>query len=248
MLEVRDLEVRYGATVAVEGASLRVGEGEIVALVGANGAGKSSLLEGIAGLERAAAGRIVFRDRDVTGRPAHARVAAGMALVPEGRRVFGELTVRENLGLGAYLRRGRGAKERVAADLELVQSVFPRLAQRRDQRAGSLSGGEQQMLAIGRAMMTAPRLLILDEPSLGLAPRVQEEIVATLRQLHRERRLAILVAEQNAVLGLELADRGYVLHRGRVVLEGSSQQLAEQGSLVDLYLGSALGTEARAPV
>ena len=248
MLEVRDLGIRYGATVAVEGASLRVGEGEIVTLVGANGAGKSSLLKGIAGLERAAAGRIVFRDGDVTGQPAHARVGAGMALVPEGRRVFGELTVRENLELGAYLRRGRAAQERVAADLELVQSVFPRLAQRRHQRAGSLSGGEQQMLAIGRAVMAAPRLLLLDEPSLGLAPRVQVEIVATLRQLHRERRLAILVAEQNAVLGLDLADRGYVLHRGRVVLEGSSQHLAEQGSLIDLYLGSALGTEAQAPV
>jgi branched-chain amino acid transport system ATP-binding protein len=248
MLEVHDLGIRYGATVAVEGASLRVGESEIVTLVGANGAGKSSLLKGIAGLERAAAGRIVFRDDDVTGQPAHARVGAGMALVPEGRRVFGELTVRENLELGAYLRRGRAAQERAAADLELVQSVFPRLAQRRHQRAGSLSGGEQQMLAIGRAVMAAPRLLILDEPSLGLGPRVQEEIVATLRQLHRERRLAILVAEQNAVLGLDLADRGYVLHRGRVVLEGSSQHLAEQGSLIDLYLGSALGTEAQAPV
>ena len=243
MLEVHDLGVRYGATVAVEGASLRVGEGEIVTLVGANGAGKSSLLKGIAGLERAAGGRVVFRDRDVTAEPAHVRVGAGLALVPEGRRTFGELTVRENLELGAYLRRGRAARERVAADLELVHAVFPRLAQRRDQRAGTLSGGEQQMLAIGRAMMAAPRLLVLDEPSLGLAPRVQEEIVSTLRALHQERRLAILVAEQNAVLGLELADRGYVLHRGRVVLEGSSQHLAEQGSLIDLYLGSALGEE-----
>jgi branched-chain amino acid transport system ATP-binding protein len=244
MLEVLDLGVRHGATIAVEGVSLRVGEGEIVALVGANGAGKSSLLKGIAGLDRPATGKIVFGERDVTGEPTHTRVGLGMVLVPEGRRPFGEMTVRENLDLGAYLRRGRGSRTRVAADLELVLRVFPHLAARRHQRAGTLSGGEQQMLAIGRAMMAAPRLLILDEPSLGLAPRVQEQIVAMLRELHRERRLAILVAEQNAVLGLEIAQRGYVLHRGRVVLEGSSQHLAEQGSLIDLYLGSALGAEA----
>ena len=244
MLEVRGLGVRYGPTVAVEAAVLRVDEGEIVALVGANGAGKSSLLKGIAGLERPAAGEIVFRGQDVTRQPPHARIKLGMAMVLEGRRVFGELTVRENLDLGAYLRRGRGERERVAADLDLVLRLFPRLAERRHQRAGTLSGGEQQMLAIGRAMMTAPRLLILDEPSLGLAPRVLEEIVAMLRQLHRERGLAILVAEQNAVLGLDMAQRGYVLHRGHVVLEGSAQYLTEQGSLIDLYLGSAVGVEA----
>jgi branched-chain amino acid transport system ATP-binding protein len=244
VLEVRDLGIRYGATVAVRGASLRVNPGEIVALVGANGAGKSSLLKGIAGLERASGGTVAFCDRDVTRWPAHQRVGAGIALVLEGRRTFGEMTVRENLDLGGYLRRGRDAREGMAADLDLVLRLFPRLAQRGSQQAGTLSGGEQQMLAIGRAMMAAPRLLILDEPSLGLAPRVQHEIVDLLKQLHRERGLAILVAEQNAVLGLDMAHRGYVMHRGQVVLEGSAEHLADQGSLIDLYLGSALGAEA----
>jgi branched-chain amino acid transport system ATP-binding protein len=244
MLEVRDLTIRYGHGVAVAGAALRVGGGEIVALVGANGSGKSSLLKGIAGLEPAAGGAVVFREHDVTRQPPQRRIALGMALVPEGRRVFGELTVGENLDLGAFLRSGRGLRKRVASDLEMVLEVFPRLAQRRHQRAGTLSGGEQQMLAIGRAIMASPELLLLDEPSLGLAPRVQEEIVAMLRGLHRERHLAILVAEQNAALGLDIADRGYVLHRGRVVLEGTAQELGARGDLIDAYLGGAEGAGA----
>lgn len=240
MLDVRGLAVRYGRNEALADASIHVAHGEIVALIGANGAGKSSLLKAITGIESCAAGAVMFNDVDVTRLSAPQRVAFGMALAPEGRGIFGELTVRENLDLGAFLRRGRDHRAAVASDLALVFTLFPRLGERHHQRAGTLSGGEQQMLAIGRALMTAPKLLVLDEPSLGLAPRVLDEIVAALRALHASRGLSILVAEQNAVLGLDMADRGYVLHHGHVVLDGSASDLAGKGGLIDYYLGSAL--------
>lgn len=245
MLKVRDLSIRYARTDAVAGATVQVGDREIVALLGANGAGKSSLLKGITGLEPDSGGTVVFLGSDVTRMPSHERISLGMALVLEGRGIFSELTVRENLDLGAYLRRGWAARKDVTADLDLVHNLFPRLAERRSQIAGTLSGGEQQMLAIGRAIMTAPKLLILDEPFLGLSPRIVEEIVDMLRALHREHRLAILVAEQNAALGLELADRSYVLHRGRIVIEGTAKSLADQAGMIDFYFGKALTDETQ---
>ncbi len=245
MLNVRDLGVRYGRTKALADASIYVAHGEIVALIGANGAGKSSLLKAITGIEPCAAGAIMFNGVDVTRLSAPQRVALGMALVPEGRGIFGELKVRENLDLGTFLRRGRDQRAAVASDLALVLTLFPRLGERHQQKAGTLSGGEQQMLAIGRALMTAPKLLVLDEPSLGLAPRILDEIVAALRALHASRGLSILVAEQNAVLGLDMADRGYVLHHGRVVLDGSVSDLAGKGGLIDFYLGSALDNQEK---
>jgi len=240
MLKVRDLSIHYTRTEAVVGANVNVRDGEIVALLGANGAGKSSLLKGITGLEPNSGGSVDFCDSDVTRLQPHERILLGMALVLEGRGIFGELTVRENLDLGAYLRRSWAMRKEVAADLDLVLNLFPRLAERSNQIAGTLSGGEQQMLAIGRAIMTAPKLLILDEPFLGLSPRIVGEVVNMLRVLHRERQLAILVAEQNAVLGLDLADRSYVLHRGRIVIEGTAKSLADQAGLIDFYFGRAL--------
>jgi branched-chain amino acid transport system ATP-binding protein len=193
-----------------------------------------------AGIEPCASGSVLLDGVDLTRVAAHRRVRHGMALVPEGRGVFRDLSVAENLELGAFLR--HGAAERLAArdDTARVLALFPRLGERLSQQAGTLSGGEQQMLAIGRALMTSPRLLVLDEPSLGLAPRVLEEIVAALHTLNRERGLSILVAEQNAVLGLDIAARGYVLHNGHVVLAGSSDELADKGDLIDFYLGSTL--------
>lgn len=236
-LGVRDLSVRYGGTEALVGASLVVAPREVVALIGANGAGKSSLLKAICGIVSCVGGTVRCGGVDVTGLPAHLRVRHGMALVPEGRGVFRDLTVAENLELGAFLRHTAPQRAAVANDLARVLELFPRLRERSGLMAGSLSGGEQQMLSIGRALMTAPRLLVLDEPSLGLAPKVVDEIVAALRSLNTERGLAILVAEQNAALGLGIADRGYVLHNGRIVLEGCARDLVGKADLINVYLG-----------
>ncbi len=245
LLQVSGLSLRYGSNVAVNDVHVNVAQGEFVALVGANGAGKSSLLKAIVGLEPVFAGHVLFAGTDITSMAAHRRVASGIAFVPEGRGVFSTMSVAENLELGSFLRSGASQRSAVAADLARVFELFPRLAERRQQIAGTLSGGEQQMLAIGRALMTNPRLLLLDEPSLGLAPLVVEEIAAALGQINTERGLSILVAEQNAVLGLGMAQRGYVLNSGRIALLGDAAGLAQQGELIDSYLGSSMNHNER---
>lgn len=236
MLDVKGLQVRYGAVLAVDGLDLRVDRGEIVVLIGANGAGKSSTVNAIAGLVKPAAGDVRFCGVDIGGLDAAARVKHGMALVIEGRGVFPEMTVRENLELGAYSRPAiRSTALRLAID-EAV-AMFPRLGERFDQAAGTLSGGEQQMLTIARALMSSPKLLVLDEPSLGLAPRIVDEIAERLALLVAQHGVTILVAEQNAALGLDIAPRGYVLQNGRVALEGTASELRSNKELIRFYLG-----------
>ena len=231
------LSARYGAVAALRDVSLEVRAGELVALIGANGAGKSTLLRAIAGLVAPAAGRIALDGRDVTGQAPEAMIRAGVALVPERRRVFAPLTVLDNLELGGYaLPRGRDFRSRLEAGVEEAYRLFPVLRRRRDQLAGTLSGGEQQMLAIGRALMTRPRLLLCDEPSLGLAPLVVAEIMRLLSTL-RKARTTILLVEQNARMALRSADRAYVLEVGSVVLSGAATDLLEDDQLKAAYLG-----------
>ena len=230
---VEDLTAAYGRIEALRGVSLEVGAGEIVAIVGANGAGKTTLMKTIAGVHPAKSGRIALEGREVTRAAAHRRVAAGVALVPEGRQVFGPLSVRDNLRLGSY-RRGRGA----AGAIDEVFALFPVLSQRSRQAAGSLSGGQQQMLAIGRALMSSPRLLLLDEPSMGLAPIVTGEIFAALAERHRRDALTILLVEQNVNAALKLADRGYVLTTGKVSATGRSAALMADEAIQRAYLGA----------
>ena len=238
MLEVNSLQVRFGPVTAVEELSLNVGAGEIVALVGANGAGKSSVLNAIAGLVSPTRGQIIIDGKSVGGLSAAQRVRQGrLALVVEGRGVFAEMSVLENLELGAYTRTHDRGDSDNRQNMGRVFALFPRLAERLQQTAGSLSGGEQQMLVIGRALMSKPRLLLLDEPSLGLAPRVVSEISEVLKQLSSEDGIGILVAEQNATLGLELAKRGYVLVNGKLVLNADSAELRNDARLADLYFG-----------
>jgi branched-chain amino acid transport system ATP-binding protein len=233
MLEVRDVVTRYGAVEALRGVSLDVREGELVCLLGANGAGKSTLLKSIVGLLAPARGRVVFEGADITARSPEAILRAGIALVPERRRVFGALTVRDNLLLGGYaLPRRSGA----TAGLEEVERLFPVLRARAGQLAGTLSGGEQQMLAIGRALMGRPRLLLCDEPSLGLAPLVTQEIVRLLAELPA-RGTTVLLVEQNARLALRIARRAYVLETGIITLEGLARDLLENDELKAAYLG-----------
>ena len=232
LLELEQLEARYGAVRALHGLSLTVDEGTIVALLGANGAGKTTALRAISGLVRKS-GEIVFGGRRIT-RYAPERIARlGIAHVPEGRGGIAELTVRENLRLGAHLRRGRSVKD----DLAAVYGYFPVLEEKQGDPAGSLSGGQQQMLVIGRALMAQPRLLMLDEPSLGLAPLVVREIYAVLERLNRERGLTVLVVEQNASVALQTASSAYVLEVGRIALQGASVELREQESVRRAYLG-----------
>jgi len=234
MLRISGLSVSYAGLRALEDVSLEVNEGEFVTIVGPNGAGKTTLLKAISGSVRAAAGRLDFRGRDVTRLPSHQRAALGIAHVPEGRRVFPSLTVLENLELGSYRKAARGRR---AAGLEAVLALFPVLGERRGQMAGSLSGGEQQMLALGRGLMAAPDLLLLDEPSQGLAPRIVEQIFETIDRIRRERRLTILLVEQRVVEALELCDRGYVLETGRVALAGSHDALLGDPRVQRAYLG-----------
>ena len=233
MLELRGLTVSYGGINAVKGIDLDVKHGELVALIGANGAGKTTTLKALAGLIRPAAGRIHYNNKNITARPAFALVREGLALVPEGRGIFGLLTVQENLAMGAY---SRADSAQVAADFDRIYTVFPRLAERRGQRAGTLSGGEQQMLAIGRALMSRPKLLLLDEPSMGLAPLMVQKIFETIRAVAQEG-VTLLLVEQNAKLALETCDRGYVMETGRIVLAGTGRTLASDARVRETYLG-----------
>jgi branched-chain amino acid transport system ATP-binding protein len=234
VLEVTDLGVRYGSVLAVEGVSLSVAEREIVAVIGPNGAGKSSLLRAISGLERPAAGRIVFEGTDIAGWRPHRIVSRGLSHAPEGRRLFPHMTVLDNLKMGAYLGRNGGAVQRGLGE---VVARFPRLAERRHQLAGTLSGGEQQMLAIGRALMSGPRLLMLDEPSLGLAPLLVHEIGRIVGDINQDRKVAVLLVEQNARMALAISARTYVMEIGRVVLSGPSATLRESPHVKAAYLG-----------
>jgi branched-chain amino acid transport system ATP-binding protein len=232
LLEVEALDVFYGSIQALKGVTLEVRAGELVTLIGANGAGKSTTLATIAGLLAPRAGAVRFAGRAITDWPAHRRVGEGLALCPEGRRIFPNLTVDENLDLGAYVRRDR----EVAGDLARVRELFPVLAERARQRAGTLSGGEQQMLSIARALMSRPKLLMLDEPSLGLAPKLVEQVFQALREL-KGRQVTILLVEQDAFLALEAADRAYVLETGKVVKTGVARELARDAAIRRAYLG-----------
>jgi branched-chain amino acid transport system ATP-binding protein len=234
LLEVSGLEVRYGSVTAVRGISLEVAEGEVVAIIGPNGAGKTSTLRAITGLVPTAGGRVVFRGTDVSRWKAHRIVTLGLCHAPEGRRLFPQMTVMENLRMGAYRRRGPAEIGRTLAQ---VEELFPRLAERRAQLAGTLSGGEQQMLAIGRALMAEPRLLVLDEPSFGLAPMIVREIGRIVRSINRERGVSVLLVEQNARMALGIAGRAYVMETGRVALSGPSATLAESPHVKAAYLG-----------
>jgi len=232
VLALESLEVYYGEIHALKGVSLEVREREIVALLGNNGAGKTTTLKTISGLLAPRQGRVTFENAPLTGVAPHAIVARGIAHVPEGRRIFNRLTVRENLMMGAYLRRDSG----VAADLDRVFTLFPRLHERITQVAGTLSGGEQQMLAIGRALMAQPRVLLLDEPSMGLAPVLVEQIFDTIAEVNHQG-TTILLVEQNAAMALSIAHRGYVLETGRIVLSGTAAALGENTDVRRAYLG-----------
>jgi branched-chain amino acid transport system ATP-binding protein len=234
VLEVDDLNVHYGKIHALKGVSFRVDQGEIVALLGNNGAGKTTTLKTVSGLLAPSAGHVRWEGASLVGVPAHHVVQRGITHVPEGRRIFNRLTVVENLEMGAYTRSDPG----VADDLERVFAVFPRLRERRSQVAGTLSGGEQQMLAIGRALMARPRLLLLDEPSMGLAPVLVEQIFDTVQTINRQG-VTILLVEQNAAMALSIAARGYVLETGRVALEGQASALAGNPAVRRAYLGEA---------
>ena len=231
LLSVNDIHVYYGAIHAVKGVSLEVNEGEIVTLIGANGAGKSTVLNTISGLLHPKSGSITFMDKPLSGIAPNKIVQMGLAQCPEGRRIFQHMTVQENLDMGGYCRSGD-----MSADIESVFERFPRLKERRRQVAGTLSGGEQQMLAMGRALMSRPKLLMLDEPSMGLAPLLVEQIFDIIRQLHADG-TTILLVEQNAQAALAVADRGYVLETGRVVTEGTGAELLESDTIRKAYLG-----------
>lgn len=233
MLEVRGLSVAYGGITALRAVDLTVHTGEVVALIGANGAGKSTLLAAVSGLVKPLAGEVVFRGRSLAGRGTHLRARDGLIMVPEGRKVFANLSVRENLILGGY---HRPHNREFQADLDHILGLFPRLAERFSQAAGTLSGGERQMLALGRALMGRPKLLLLDEPSLGLSPLLVREVFGMIASIH-DQGMTVLLIEQNAVAALKLADRGYVLQNGRVVLSGSGRELLADERVQRSYLG-----------
>ena len=234
MLKLEDVHARYGAIVALRGVSIEIGEGELVALLGANGAGKSTLLSTIAGVLRPHRGKIEFRGESLVGLVPEAIVRRGLAMVPENREIFPALTVGENLRLGAYIRKDR---EEYLTDLERMSALFPILQERFDQRAGTLSGGEQQQLAIARALMSHPDLLMLDEPSLGLAPKILEQVFALIEHLH-ESGVTILLVEQNVALSLAIADRAYVLNMGVVQASGTPEELRRHVDMASVYLGA----------
>jgi branched-chain amino acid transport system ATP-binding protein len=233
MLELRDIAVAYGMIDALKGISLRVEQGEIVALIGANGAGKSTTLMAISGVAGLSSGAILFEDRAITGMPSHEIVGLGISQVPEGRHIFPRMTVLENLEMGAFQR----TSQEFSADLEVVHELFPTLHERSRQLGGTLSGGEQQMLAIGRALMSRPRLLLLDEPSLGLAPIIVSRIFKIIREINQQQGMTILLVEQNAKAALRLADRAYVMETGRIVMHGRASVLENDPGIKKAYLG-----------
>jgi len=233
MLTLENVSVSYGAIEALTGISIHVEKGEVVTLIGANGAGKTTTLRTITGLLKPRLGRVVFEGNDVSAKPTHRLVALGISMAPEGRGVFANLSVRENLQMGAYLQKDRSE---VAHDMERSFQMFPRLKERENQKAGTLSGGEQQMLAISRALMSRPRLLLLDEPSLGLAPLVVHTIFEAIEEI-RSKGTTILLVEQNAHAALSHSDRAYVLETGRIVMEGQSKELAADPRIKEAYLG-----------
>jgi branched-chain amino acid transport system ATP-binding protein len=235
LLELKELQVAYGGIQAVKGIDLHVDEGELVCLIGANGAGKTTTLKGITGLQPIKSGKIHYGGEDITGKPAFQLVRKGLSMVPEGRGVFGALTIEENLAMGAYARDDRAA---IKDDIERVFGLFPRLKERRKQTAGTLSGGEQQMLAMGRALMSRPKLLLLDEPSMGLAPLMVQKVFETVMAVSKEG-VTILLIEQNAKLALEVSSRGYVMESGEVTLQGKAKQLLSDPKVRAAYLGEA---------
>ncbi|MEN6461616.1 MAG: ABC transporter ATP-binding protein [Syntrophomonas sp.] len=235
MLKIKDLQVYYGGIHALKGISLEIPENKIVTLVGANGAGKSTTLRAISNLVPASSGSIFFQNEDITNKKTVDIVKRGVTLVPEGRRVFANLTVLENLHMGAYARKD---KEGIQKDIHKVYDLFPRLKEREWQAAGTLSGGEQQMLAIGRALMSRPKLIMMDEPSLGLAPILVQEVFKIIQNIH-EQGMTILLIEQNAMAALQIADYGYVLETGNIVLEGPGPELADKDEVRKAYLGQA---------
>ena len=234
MLKIDDINVYYGAIHAIKGISLTVNQGEIVTLIGANGAGKSTTLRTISGLLKPKTGSITFQGQDIAGTPAHKIVGLGISQVPEGRRIFTEMTVMENLDLGAFIRKD---KDGIAADKKRVFELFPRLEERQDQVAGTLSGGEQQMLATGRALMTDPKIVLMDEPSMGLSPLLVKEIFAIIEELHKSG-ITILLVEQNAKMALAVSDRAYVLETGTISMEGKASDLAADDRVRKAYLGA----------
>lgn len=233
MLKIEDIDVYYGNIQALKGVSMEINEGEIVTLIGANGAGKSTLLKTISGLLKPKQGKVLFEGDSIGGKAAQAIVKMGISHVPEGRRVFANMTVAENLELGAYLRKD---KDGIHKDMEKVYELFPRLLERIKQQAGTLSGGEQQMLAMGRALMAKPRLLLLDEPSMGLAPLLVKQIFNIIQEIS-ESGTTILLVEQNANLALSIADRAYVVETGRIVLSGNAEELTSSEEIKMAYLG-----------
>ena len=235
LLELKDLQVAYGGIQAVKGIDLSVDQGELVCLIGANGAGKTTTLKGITGLQPIKSGKIHYAGEDITGKPAFQLVRKGLSMVPEGRGVFGALTIEENLAMGAYARDDRAA---IKDDVERVFGLFPRLKERRKQTAGTLSGGEQQMLAMGRALMSRPKLLLLDEPSMGLAPLMVQKVFETVMAVSKEG-VTILLIEQNAKLALEVSSRSYVMESGEITLQGKAKQLLSDPKVRAAYLGEA---------
>lgn len=235
MLRINDLQVFYGGIHALKGISLQVPENKIVTLVGANGAGKSTLLRAVSNLVPVASGNITFKNQDITGKPTVSIVRSGITMVPEGRRIFANLSVLENLKMGAYARKDKAGIE---ADIDKMYELFPRLKERSWQVAGTLSGGEQQMLAIARALMSRPQLLMMDEPSLGLAPLLVKEVFRIIKNIHSQG-MTILLIEQNATAALKIADYGYVLETGTIVMEGPGQELADNQDVRQAYLGKS---------
>ena len=236
MLEIKNLTVNYGAITALRGISFQVGSGDIVTLIGANGAGKTTALRAISGLLKAQGGEVFYQGRNIANLPAHQIVRLGISHVPEGRMVFANLTVMENLMMGAYL---QSDKKLIQRELDYVFSIFPRLGERQAQVAGTLSGGEQQMLAIGRALMSKPKFLMLDEPSLGIAPLLVKTIFEKIVEINRNQGISILLVEQNANLALEISRYGYVLETGRIILQDSSASLRQNPQVRSAYLGAA---------
>lgn len=232
MLKVDHLDVYYGVIHAIKKVSFEVNEGEIVALIGANGAGKTSIMHAISGLIKNQGGHILFENQDITKTPAHKIIASGLAQVPEGRRIFAQLTVQENLEMGAYLR----TDSKIEQDMQKIYSRFPRLKERRNQLAGTLSGGEQQMLAMGRALMSKPKLLLLDEPSMGLSPILVNEIFDIIKEINKDG-VTVLLVEQNANKALSIATRAYVLETGNITVSGNAQDVANNPKVREAYLG-----------